>query len=228
MRLSVIIPTLNEGNGIEALLSTLQSIRAQGHEVIVADGGSNDATIALANPLADQIVNSPRGRALQMNAGAAVANGDALFFLHADSRLPANFLALIRDALNRGGWGRFDIRLSADRILFRVVDWFMNRRSRSSGISTGDQGLFVTRELFDAIGGFPAIALMEDIAITKKLRKIQAPICLPDQIITSSKRWESNGAWRTIWLMWRLRYAYWRGADPAQLARIYYPPSLNG
>jgi rSAM/selenodomain-associated transferase 2 len=228
MRLSVVIPTLNEGTGVEALLSTLQSIRTQGHEVIVADGGSNDATIALARPHSDQIVNGPRGRALQLNAGAAVANGDALFFLHADSRLPDNFLVLILNALSRARWGRFDIRLSGDRFLFRVVEWFMNQRSRWSGISTGDQGLFVTRELFDAIGGFPAIALMEDIAIAKRLREIEAPICLPDQIITSSKRWEKNGAWRTIWLMWRLRYAYWRGADPADLARIYYPPPTNG
>ncbi len=228
MRLSVIIPTLNEGTGIEALLLILQSIRAQGHEVIVADGGSNDATIPLARPLSDQIVSAPRGRAQQMNAGAAVANGDALFFLHADSQLPANFLSLILDAVSPGCWGRFDIRLSGDRFLFRVVEWFMNQRSRWSGISTGDQGLFVTRELFDAVGGFPAIDLMEDIAITKRLRKIEAPICLPDPIITSSKRWEKNGAWRTIWLMWRLRFAYWRGADPADLARIYYPLSTNG
>lgn len=228
MRLSVVIPVLNEGNGIQPLLSSLQSIRAQGHEIIVVDGGSNDATIALAKPLSDRVVISSRGRAPQMNAGAAVASGNVLFFLHADSQLPGNFIELIVDAMNHSRWGRFDIRLSGDRFLFRVVEWFMNQRSRSSGISTGDQGLFVTRELFDAVGGFPAIALMEDIAITKKLRKFEAPICLVTKIITSSKRWEKNGAWHTIWLMWRLRYAYWRGADPAHLARIYYPPSTNG
>ncbi len=228
MRLSIIIPVLNEGDRILRLLSSLQDARSEGHEIIVADGGSEDGTCERALPLADRVVRCPRGRAQQMNAAAALASREVLFFLHADSALPAGFAALILDAMRRGRWGRFDIRLDGDRFMLRVVEWFMNRRSRWSGISTGDQGLFVERKLFEAVGKFPAIALMEDIAITKQLRAIEAPICLRERITTSSRRWEKNGIWRTIWLMWRLRYAYWRGADPADLARIYYPQSIHG
>ena len=230
MRLSIVIPVLNEADGIESFLSSLQVLRHQGHEVIVADGGSNDGTAQRAASLADQVIQSPRGRAAQMNAGAALARGDILFFLHADCRLSDDSANLIWTGLKNGErrWGRFDIKLSGDRFMFRVVEWFMNTRSRLTHISTGDQGLFVERTLFTSIGGFPVIPLMEDIAISRQLKQIAAPLCLRAAITTSSRRWEKNGVWRTIWLMWRLRYAYWRGVDPADLARRYYLQSANG
>jgi rSAM/selenodomain-associated transferase 2 len=230
MRLSIVIPALNEVDGIETFLSSLQSTRANGHEIIVADGGSGDGTAQRAAPFADQVIDCPRGRAAQMNAGAAMAHGDVLLFLHADCQLPAHGVALILDGLtnDQRRWGRFDIRLSGNRFMFRVVEWFMNTRSRWTHIATGDQGLFVERALFTSISGFPVIPLMEDVAISRRLKQIAPPLCLRAQIITSSRRWENNGIWRTIWLMWRLRYAYWRGVDPTDLARIYYPQSGNG
>ncbi len=230
MRLSIVIPVLNEADGIEPFLSSLQPFRSQGHEIILADGGSTDATTQHAASLVDQVIQSPRGRAQQMNAGAAVARGDVIFFLHADSQLPKDSAALILIGRQHAGrrWGRFDIRLSGDRFMFRVVEWFMNTRSRLTGISTGDQGLFVERTLFESVGGFPLMPLMEDIAICGLLKQIEPPLCLGERIIISSRRWEENGVWRTIFLMWRLRFAYWCGADPAQLARIYYPHSVHG
>ena len=230
MRLSIVIPVLNEADGIAFFLDSLQSMRHAGHELIVVDGGSSDATLQHAAPLADRIIRSPRGRAQQMNAGAAVASGEVILFLHADSIFPVGGAAAIAEALGASGrgWGRFNIRLTGDRFLFRTIEWFMNMRSRLTGIATGDQGIFVERQFFESIGGFPAIPLMEDIALSARLKRIERPICLNATIKTSSRRWERHGAWRTIWLMWRLRYAYWRGADPSALAQHYYSNRANG
>ena len=230
MRLSIVIPVLNEAAGIAHFLHSLQPLRHAGHELIVVDGGSSDATLQHAAPLADRIIRSPRGRAQQMNAGAAVASGEVILFLHADSIFPVGGAAAIAEALGASGrgWGRFNIRLTGDRFLFRTIEWFMNMRSRLTGIATGDQGIFVERQFFESIGGFPAIPLMEDIALSARLKRIERPICLNTTITTSSRRWEQHGAWRTIWLMWRLRYAYWRGADPSVLAQRYYPNRANG
>ena len=230
MRLSIVIPVLNEADGIAFFLDSLQSMRHAGHELIVVDGGSSDATLQHAAPLADRIIRSPRGRAQQMNAGAAVASGEVILFLHADSIFPVGGAAAIAEALGASGrgWGRFNIRLTGDRFLFRTIEWFMNMRSRLTGIATGDQGIFVERQFFESIGGFPAIPLMEDIALSARLKRIERPICLHATIMTSSRRWERHGAWRTIWLMWRLRYAYWRGADPSALAQRYYSNRANG
>ena len=225
MRLSIVVPVLNEADGVAFFLESLQPLRHAGHEVIVADGGSNDDTALQASPLVDHLIRAPRGRAMQMNAGAAAANGDVILFLHADSRWPENAAAAIAAGMQLSArrWGRFDIQLSGDRFLFRVVEWFMNTRSRLTGIATGDQAMFVGRSLFESIGGFPAIPLMEDVALSALLKAVERPICLDANVQSSSRRWELQGAWHTIWLMWRLRYAYWRGADPAALARIYYP-----
>jgi len=225
MRISVIIPALNEAETIEQLLSDLGPLRSEGHEVIVADGGSTDATISRASPLADRIVSSSRGRARQMNAGAREATGDLFWFLHADSHPPDDATHSILHALQDGRhWGRFDIRLSGGQPLLRIVEGLMNLRSCLSGIATGDQGIFVTRDLFLAAGGFPDIPLMEDIALSKALRRHAArPACLRTKLVTSSRRWEENGIWRTILLMWRLRLAYALGADPARLVKRYYP-----
>lgn len=226
MKLSVIVPVLDEAGGIVAALAALAPLRARGAEVVVADGGSRDTTVALAAPLADAIVTAPRGRGSQMNAGAAVATGDVLVFLHADTRLPADADTLIRDGLERTGrvWGRFDVRIAGTHPLLRVIAAMMNLRSRLTGIATGDQAIFVTWAPFGA--GFPDIALMEDIAISRRLKRIGPPLCIAaGPVVTSGRRWERHGVVRTIVLMWSLRLAYWLGASPDWLARRYgYEP----
>jgi rSAM/selenodomain-associated transferase 2 len=215
---------LNEAAGIVVFLEALQPMRERGVELILADGGSSDDTVAAASPLVDRVLSSPRGRALQMNSGAALAGGDVLLFLHADARLPDGAERLILDGLRESGrrWGRFDVRLSGAASMLRVVEWMMNRRSRLTGIATGDQGLFVERGLFEKAGGYPAIALMEDVALSATLKRHGRPLCLAQSVIASSRRWEKHGIWRTIALMWRLRLAYFLGAEPARLAEIYY------
>ncbi|MBK5929884.1 TIGR04283 family arsenosugar biosynthesis glycosyltransferase [Halochromatium salexigens] len=222
MRLSIIIPTLNEADAIVALLGDLAALRAAGHELILVDGGSTDTTQALAEPLVDRLLAAPRGRAAQMNVGAQAATGELLWFLHADSRVPAATAEALLAAAHTGvRWGRCDVRLSGRHPLLRVIERAMNLRSCLSGIATGDQGLFVTRADFTAVGGFPDIPLMEDIALSRRLRRLARPLCLRPALITSSRRWESRGILRTMVLMWRLRLAYALGADPARLARLY-------
>src|SRR5262245_56955493 len=223
MSLSIIIPTLNEAENIPATLDALAPLKARGAEVIVVDGGSADDTIARARPLADLVVSAPRGRALQMNAGAARARGAILLFLHADSVPPPHADSLIVDGLNRTrrNWGRFDVRIAGGHPLLRVVERAMNLRSRWTGIATGDQGIFVTRSLYTAAGGYPEIPLMEDVALAKRLKGFGPPLCLRHRLTTSARRWERNGILRTVVLMWRLRLAYWLGADPGTLAARY-------
>lgn len=222
-KLSIIIPCLNEAPGIVAALELLQPLRRRGTEVIVADGGSSDASAALAAPLADRVLTAPRGRATQMNAGAAAAQGDVLLFLHADCALPADADRLIIERLAASGksWGRFDLALTGMHPLLRVVACMMNWRSRLTKIATGDQGMFVARELFAAAGRFPAIPLMEDVALSKILKAHGAPLCLDERIIASGRRWERHGMMRTVLLMWRLRLAYYFGANPVDLALRY-------
>ena len=222
-RLSIIIPTLDEAERIVATLESLGDLRRRGHEIIVADGGSGDATAALARDLADQVVCSPAGRAEQMNAGARAAAGDVLLFLHADSRLPAEADRLVLQGLAAGGlvWGRFDVQIASSQPLLRLVASMMNLRSRLTRICTGDQGIFVRREAFAAIGGYPRQELMEDIAISVRLRRLSAPLCLRERCLTSARRWESQGVLRTIMLMWWLRLQYAFGVAPARLARSY-------
>lgn len=221
--ISVIVPVLDEAAVLAETLAALQPLRAQGHEVIVVDGGSTDVGPSLAGPLADRVLRAARGRALQMNAGAAAAAGDVLLFLHADTRLPAGAAAALLAGLARSGrvWGRFDVRLSGARPLLRVVEWLMNLRSRLSGIATGDQAIFAQRRAFEAAGGYPEIALMEDLALSRRLGRISAPVCLAERVITSSRRWEQRGVLRTVLLMWGLRLAWTLGAAPERLARRY-------
>jgi rSAM/selenodomain-associated transferase 2 len=221
--LSIIIPCLDEQEGIAATLATLAPLRARGAEVIVADGGSRDDTVARATPLADLVIAAPRGRARQMNAGAMRARGEILLFLHADSLLPDAADLLIVDGLKRlrRGWGRFDVAIAGRHPLLRVVERLINLRSRLTGIATGDQAIFVTRSLFTAAGEYPDIALMEDVALSKRLKRFGPPLCLNHRLTTSGRRWEKRGVLRTIVLMWRLRLAYWFGADPAKLAVRY-------
>ncbi len=223
-RISIILPVLNEEAQIVACLNLLQPLRGPDGELIVVDGGSGDRTMALAEPLTDRVMAGSRGRAAQMNAGARQASGDILWFLHADSLPPPDAATLIRAALARPNrhWGRFDVRLSGHHLLLRAVETLMNARSRLTGIATGDQGLFVRREVFERVGGYPPIALMEDIALSRLLKRHSPPVCLRQRLTASSRRWESNGLLRTILLMWRLRLAYCFGMDPERLARIYY------
>ena len=221
--LSIIIPCLNEAARIGAALQRLQPMRERGAEVIVVDGGSNDDSPARAAPFADRIIEATRGRASQMNAGAFAARGDTLLFLHADCLLPASADHLIRDGLAAGGrhWGRFDISLDGAHRLLKLVAAMMNLRSRVTGIATGDQGLFIRRALFVAVNGFPQIPLMEDVAMSRRLKAHGPPLCLRERIVTSARRWEERGVLSTILLMWRLRLAYFLGADPARLALRY-------
>ena len=221
--LSIIVPCLNEAEAIAGTLSALAPLRSRGAEVIVVDGGSSDGTVERAAPHADCVISAPRGRASQMNAGAACARGEILLFLHADTRLPESADALIVEGLQRlrRGWGRFDVAISGSHPLLRVVAWLMNARSRLTGIATGDQAIFATRSLFTAAGGYPDIALMEDIALCKRLKRFGPPLCLKHRLTASGRRWEKHGVVRTILLMWRLRLAYWLGADPRKLAVRY-------
>lgn len=226
MRISVIVPCLNEAAICVRRLQALQALRRNGHELILVDGGSDDGTPGLARPLVDRFMVSPPGRASQMNLGAGAATGDLLWFLHLDSRLPDGAVPQVLNAARTGAvWGCFDVRLSGSQPMFRLVERMMNLRSRMTGMVTGDQGMFVRRELFEQVGGFPEVALMEDLAISKRLKRIVRPARLGSPIVTSSRRWERDGVWRTIALMWFLRSAYRLGADPDWLARCYYPCS---
>jgi rSAM/selenodomain-associated transferase 2 len=222
-RLSIIMPVLDEGDRIAGALDALAELRGLGVEVIVVDGGSQDATVQRARLRADHVLVAPRGRASQMNAGAAKATCDVLLFLHADTALPREAERLVLDGLARSGrdWGRFDVTIAGRHPMLRLVAFMMNLRSRITGIATGDQAIFVKREAFHAAGGFPDIPLMEDIALSKRLKRTSRALCLRERAVTSGRRWETHGVFRTILLMWRLRLAYFFGADPAILARRY-------
>jgi len=222
VRISIIIPTLNEAPVIGATLAAASPLRARGHELIVVDGGSADRTAALAAGTADRTLTASRGRATQMNAAAMAASGDVLLFVHADTRLPPDADLAIERALENGGaWGRFDVSIDGSRFSLRLVAWAMNVRSRLSGIATGDQAIFVRRAEFAAVGGFPELALMEDVALSRRLKGRSPPRCLRERVATSGRRWESNGVLRTIALMWWLRLRFFFGASPDRLARSY-------
>jgi rSAM/selenodomain-associated transferase 2 len=221
MDLSIIIPVLNEAPGITALLEQLAVLRTRGAQIIVVDGGSSDRTVALAMPHADLVLSSERGRAVQMNAGAFHAHGEALLFLHADTMLPADADGLIAAALTGSHWGRFDIGFTGTHAMLSVLAMMMNLRSRITAIATGDHAMFMRRETFNQLGGFASIPLMEDIELSKRLKQFGRPACLRQRVATSARRWEKNGMWHTIFLMWRLRLAYFLGADPRDLAVAY-------
>ena len=223
--LAIVMPVLDEAGTLPAVLDALQPLRQRGVQLVVADGGSQDTTVALARDGADQVITAPRGRASQMNAGAAACDAAMLLFLHADTRLPPQADALVRQALKSQPWGRFDVQIDSPHPMLRVVSAMMNVRSRLTGIATGDQAMFVRRDVFDALGGFPDVPLMEDIRLSSLLKRHGRPACLREKVHTSARRWQRHGIWRTIWLMWRLRAAHALGADPAQLAVDYgYAP----
>ncbi len=221
--LSVVMPVLDEETGGADALQALAALRARGAEVIVADGGSRDRSAEIAASLCDRLIVAPRGRGAQMNAGAGAARGPVLLFLHADTRLPHDAERLITDGLSASGrvWGRFDVSIEGRHPLFPLISAMMNLRSRLTGIATGDQAIFVRRDAFAAIGGFPDIALMEDVEISRRLKRIGRPLCLRARVSTSGRRWEKRGVLRTILMMWRLRLAFFLGAAPEKLARTY-------
>ena len=222
MQLSIIIPTYQEAGLIEATLEPLQSMREQGVEVILADGGSTDDTVAVATPMIDKVVISSKGRARQMNAGADVAIGDWLLFLHADTRLPDNSVQLLTAVADTGHeWGFFYVRLSGKHPLLRWVEFGINNRSRITQVATGDQAIFVERRLWSSLQGFADLTLMEDVEISKRLRRRSPPYVVRTPLTTSSRRWENNGIVRTILLMWWLRLLYFLGVDVKYLARLY-------
>ena len=226
-KLSIIMPVLDEAGLIVDALQALATFRQRGAEVIVVDGGSRDGTMELARPHAEKVIAAPRGRAAQMNAGAAIAQGDVLLFLHADTRLPPEADGRVLEGLERSGraWGRFDIAISGGSPWLPIVAAAINLRSRLTGIASGDQAMFVRRDAFMAAQKFPDIPLMEDIALSHALKGVSPPLCLGEKVTTSGRRWEQHGVWRTIFLMWRLRLAYFLGAEPATLARRYgYAP----
>lgn len=222
--ISVIIPVRNEAENIEQVLKHLQPWRSQA-EIIVVDSNSTDNTAVLAKPLCDQVLQSKPGRARQMNTGANVANSDSLLFLHADTCLPANAPSLINEHLKKKDWGRFDIQLSGKQRMFRIIETMINLRSRFSNIATGDQAIFLKRACFNQVGQYPDIPLMEDVALCKRLRKLSTAACISQRAITSSRRWEQHGIWKTIVTMWYLRFAYSVGIPAQKLANIYYPNS---
>lgn len=221
--LAVVIPTLNEAAQITTVLQNVRATLPEAH-IVVVDGGSNDGTVDLAMPLAHQVLLAPAGRARQMNAGCAAitAAPDYWLFLHADTELPANANTALGQAFEKGAvWGRFDVRITGQSRLLPMVAWFMNWRSRLTGIATGDQAIFVRHDAFTELGGFADQPLMEDIELSRQLRQLARPVCLSERVMTSGRRWESRGLWRTIFLMWRLRYRYWRGHSAEELARLY-------
>ena len=225
LKLSIVIPVLDEAGNLERLLPGLRSM-APGAEVIVADGGSRDGTReVVASAGWPRLVGSRPGRARQMNAGAAAAGGDVLLFLHADTRMPEGFEAAIRAALVEPAMvgGRFDVAFDNPAPAFRMIAAFMNRRSRLSKISTGDQAIFVRRGAFEALGGYPDIPLMEDVELTRRLKRLGRLASLRLRVVTSARKWEREGVARTIVLMWTLRFLYCCGVRPERLHRWYYP-----
>jgi rSAM/selenodomain-associated transferase 2 len=225
--LSVVIPVRNEAQALPRLLDDLAVLRALGAELIVVDGGSSDGTCELALGRVDRLLRTAPGRALQMNAGAAVAQGDYLWFVHADTRIGAEALhSLLKVLDERPLWGRFDVRLSGPGLALSVIGGMISLRSRLTGIASGDQGVFVARERFEALGGYAPIPLMEDLHLCRRLKALARPRCLRPALLTSSRRWEQHGIWRTVLLMWALRLAYYCGASPEKLARHYRRGSL--
>lgn len=233
LNLSIIVPLLNEADNLPKLMAHIVRLDPAPQQVILVDGGSVDGSVAITNNVLKsteiaqsainwRIIESTVGRAQQMNAGAILATGDVLLFLHADTELPADAIDNVQQAVAQYDWGRFDVRLDSREPLLKIVGLMINQRSRLMGIATGDQAIFIKKSLFVQIGGYPDQPLMEDIELCKRLKKIARPACLKSKVITSARRWQQHGTWQTIFLMWHLRFDYWRGVSPDGLKQRYY------
>ncbi|WP_265090743.1 TIGR04283 family arsenosugar biosynthesis glycosyltransferase [Psychrobacter glacincola] len=235
---SIIIPVLNEVDNLPLLFDNINRLNPNPQQVILVDGGSNDDSIGIIQSFINelkpdndrkidrkidwQMTESKAGRALQMNTGAALATSDVLLFLHADTQLPMNAIESVSEAMKRAEWGRFDVQIASRQPTLRLVSQMINWRSRLSGIATGDQAIFISQSLFKQIGGYPNQALMEDVELCKQLKGIAKPACLKSKVITSARRWQQHGTWRTIILMWHLRFDYWRGVSADNIKARYY------
>ena len=222
MRLSIIIPVYNESSNLEQLTSQISRLEANGHEVIVVDGGSQDATFDGLARVCKTVLRSAKGRAAQMNTGARHASGDVLVFLHADTILPDHAETLIEAGIQQRPWGRFNVAFSSKRNVFALIGFMMNLRSCITGIATGDLCMFIKRDLFERLGGYAEIPLMEDVELSQRLKKLSRPFCISAKVITSSRRWEEKGIIQTVFLMWSLRLAYFFGVSPQRLHKHYY------
>ena len=221
-RIAIVVPVYNEADSVIKTLSALACYRAKGHRIIVVDGGRTDSTPELSAPFADVVICSSKGRALQQNAGAKLADADVLLFLHADTALPDHADSLIIVAMSDGKvWGRFDVSIVGRLRWLKLISTLMNIRSRLTGIATGDQAIFVRKSVFEQIGGFAEIPLMEDIELSKRLKKLGRPACLKARVTTSGRRWETDGLCKTVILMWKLRLLYFLGSSPNRLAKLY-------
>ena len=236
---SIIIPVLNEAGNLAHLFTNINKLNPKPQQVILVDGGSTDDSIDIIRSFINelmsyndckidwQMIESKAGRALQMNTGAALATAEILLFLHADTRLPIDAIENISEALKRAEWGRFDVQIDSRQLMLKLVSQMINWRSKLSGIATGDQAIFIIQSLFEQIGGYPNQALMEDVELCKQLKSMQLkgiakPACLKSQVITSARRWQQHGTWRTILLMWHLRFDYWRGVSADNIKQRYY------
>lgn len=220
--IAIIVPVVNEAENMPALIEQLLQFNQPENEVVIVDGGSTDGTQYIVADLNLETVSAPKGRASQMNAGVMHSDADILVFLHADTEMPPNGLDLIRKAIADGAdWGRFNVTISGSHPMLKIIALLINWRSRLTGIATGDQVIFIHRDLFNAVAGFPEQPLMEDIEISKRLKKISRPACLSEKVVTSGRRWQKHGIWKTIVLMWWLRFSYWRGVSASTLAEYY-------
>ncbi|ERL55820.1 Glycosyl transferase, family 2 [Psychrobacter aquaticus CMS 56] len=234
MKLSIIIPLLNEADNLPQLIAHVTTLQPAPQQVILVDGGSMDGSVTIAENLLKasletaqsaidwQVVESAAGRARQMNTGAKLATGDVLLFLHADTQLPMDAINEVQEAMLQYDWGRFDVRLDSPHPLLKIVGIMINKRSRLVSIATGDQAIFIKKSVFERLGGYPDQPLMEDIELCKRLKKIARPACLHSKVTTSARRWQQHGNFRTIFLMWHLRFDYWRGVAPDVLKQRYY------
>lgn len=221
--IAVIIPVLNEAQQLDELILRVNSLQSNGARVVIVDGGSNDGTIEQLQQTKIELISSEKGRAKQMNKGWRSVQAESYWFLHADCQPPNSALADIQNTLNnRQRWGRFNVSLSGRSPMFRIIEFMMNWRSCLTQVATGDQGIFVEARLLEEIDGIPDIPLMEDIALSKQLRKHSRGACIKSPMIVSSRRWEKSGIVRMTVLMWWLRLRYFLGANPAELYKSYY------